>query len=126
MAIYRVLVSSHYNKDKDGVTRKYTEKRYGGPDLFESDGDMLRFNKAGFPPKFEKTEFKTLPNEGTQQSVGGIPQGAMPEQDVDQFLQSLSAKELQAYASEEEIDTKGARSKEDLVKVIKQALLAKV
>ena len=122
MATYRVLIGSHHHKGRT----------YRAPEVFESDVDMLRFNgpkDSRLPPKFEKVDVpqraqaQQVQTQAQTQTVDPAKEAFTKE--LDDYLPSLTQKELQAYAASEDIDLKGVKSKEDMIRVIKQGMLAR-
>lgn len=113
---YKVLAGRHVENDK----RFYK----GGPngDIFESDKNILKFNVKGFPPKFALVS--ALVEEAiTPQAEENSPEPDGSEE-LDKDLLAMTLDELRAFAAEGEIDIKGLKTKDDIVRRIQEKVNA--
>jgi hypothetical protein len=78
-------------------------------EIIESDKDLTEI----FPNKFE------LVGEGAT-SQASPPPGQLPP--ASDGLEEMTLKELQSFAAEEEVDLKGAKTKEDMIKAIRASI----
>lgn len=116
----------------DGMTPKFARVD-GGTDVPSQSGPITVEEAArrGFDPGVSNTG-KTSPPLPTSTTHMVPPQTQTPlsprkpnasaprnEAEYVDLLNSMSIKELQAHAAEEEIDVRGATKKEELIKIIK-------
>ncbi len=134
MARYRLLAGKHAQKEENPQTGQKENKIYKRGDVFESKHDLLKFNAGPGAMKFEKVE-DTQPAKAagttrppatpSREAVHGTPEP--PPRNMNEFLAALdkmSEKDLRALAAEEEIDLKGAKTKDDILKAIRTATVA--
>ena len=101
-----------------------TAQRFRKGDIFEAEGDLAAFDSNKFERVDDPKDYEG-PRASSQMAAAAYKETtlhgewekskAAPAKD----LQAMSAKELESLAAEEEIDVKGAKSKEDLLKAIK-------
>lgn len=119
---YRLLSGGHIENDMTGK-----ERRYSQGEVFESnDKNLLRFNAPGMAPKFEQVNKQTpigRPNQGDSipAPTAIVTTNAISIKDLD-TLQSMNVKELTAWAAEEEINLGAAKSKDEILKAIKEQI----
>jgi hypothetical protein len=117
----------------DRVYRAKTALDPHAPDVIETDEDLeALYNPPGAPKKYERVR------DDSDVAPAALPPSAHvwdpAKETLDQFvrrvggapapadsLDALSVKELHALADDEEIDLKGARTKEELVAAIRRA-----
>lgn len=137
--LWRLLAGKHYeNNPVEGLP----DLEFNPGDQFESSDDLLRLNAKGYPPKFELLEkhrtgfdpvaLRKRPDETDAQHSARVQ--AMLESDEADFqsrvnpakeapdINKMSVKDLTAFAAEEEIDLRGAISKEEILRRVKEAL----
>ena len=111
MAKYKILAGRHSGKVNGQI------KIFNSGEIVDSPVDLVaKFNRPN-SRKFELID--DLGNSSTQviaQSKPVVTPMVMPN------LDSLSLKDLQNLAAEEEIDIKGLTKREDIIKTIKSAL----
>lgn len=119
---FRVLAGKHAEKDKDGVSRVYVRG-----DIVDSKSDLTKLNAGPGAQKFAPVE------EPSAKAAAGTPVAqlhakvaAPPAPPADELqkklhadLDKMTVEQLKAYAAEEEIDLKGAATKDQLLKIIK-------
>lgn len=111
MAKYKILAGRHAGKVNGSV------KIFNTGEIVESDVDLVaKFNR----PNSRKFELVDSAGNTSTQTVTQRPN--VTPMVVTPNVDSLSLKDLQALAAEEEIDIKGLTKREDIVKVIKNAL----
>jgi hypothetical protein len=132
MARYRLLAGKHAQKEENPETKHKEVKIYKRGDVFESKHDLLKFNAGPGAMKFEKVEeSENQPRRARTESpppppphtVVETPAGKAPrnQQEFVAALEKMNEKDLRALAAEEEIDLKGAKTKDDIVKAIRSA-----
>lgn len=131
MAKYRLLAGKHSQKEENPETKQKEVKIYKRGDVFESKHDLLKFNAGPGAMKFEKVE--EPPPRAASRAAAPPPEPPPPpeaktiqppprnQQEYHAALDKMTEKDLRALAAEEEIDLKGAKTKEDIVKAIKAA-----
>lgn len=137
MARYRLLAGKHAQKEENPETKQKEVKIYKRGDVFESKHDLLKFNAGPGAMKFEKVDdqenqprrARTESASQTQQqhhTSVETPAGKPPrnQQEFVTALEKMNEKDLRSLAAEEEIDLKGAKTKDDIVKAIKVATTA--
>lgn len=127
MPKFQVLAGKHIDgKGADGRARVYN-----AGEVVESRANLLRFNRPG------SIKFQRVDDGATIASPAGSPGEIWDRahESLDQFikrmqakdqasikpinLDTLSFKDLQALAAEEEIDLKGAKTREEALRFIK-------
>lgn len=118
MARFKLMVGKHVEKGK--VYRK--------GDIITTDDDLTRLNGGPGAMKFERLSAVEDPGSLLPRSVEGADRShAIPAPARDNpvnkgaNLDKMSLTDLQAYADEEEIDLKGAKTRDDVLKQIKAA-----
>lgn len=136
---FRLLEGFHIGPNPDDPK---VDRTYARGDIVESPTDLTFLNVPGFKPKFEKVHedgvtepgtFAFDPNKETieqfaermrsQMSIGpgqGTSSTASASATVTD-LDGMNADQLRKHAEAEEIDVKGAKTKEQLLAVIKAA-----
>lgn len=139
---FKVLRGRHTEKDKFGISRTYGVGGKDG-DIVDSKSDLSKHN--GLPPhtpKFEKVDEGTpiaphLLVDPSQPVAGGVPPVTSPSAppkpvaqtpmnppkdlaEYHQQLDKMNVKQLQDHAADEEIDVKGAKTREELLKILKK------
>lgn len=138
MPLFKLLAGKHTQKESNGISKTY---RPG--DVIDSKHDLVKlFNSHPTTPKFERVDERTMRGDISSvvqtvtpshvvQAASPSPAPAAPQssaqtavapsrQSID-GLDSMSVKELQLLAQEEEIDLRGASKKEEIIKIIRGA-----
>lgn len=132
---YRLLAGSHVQNDANGkedMFRAYPARSREYPrglqPIIESSVDLCRrFNKPGFPKKFERVPQSTptslpdkLVREEEETEEEFFEETVAPSMDqVIASIDNMTVEQLKAFADEEEIDLSTAKTKAEIVKVIK-------
>lgn len=132
---FRLEVSLHIQdeviRDKKDPT-KFTrggEITYMAGDVFDSTSDLETMNGPGMAPKFVKVNLTTQLKGGTRKG-NQLPEfkkavdESRREAPGEDTFQSMTEAELRAVAADDEIDLKGAKTKEDIIKVLVSAAQA--
>lgn len=128
MPKFRVLAGKHC----EGKTPEGKPKVYVKGDVVDSKSDLSRLNPPGFPPKFERVEDDGRPSPAPAVPVQTLsptptpvhatsPLPAAPKT-VPDGLDKLSLKELQDLAASEEIDLKGAKTRDEVLRAVRAAI----
>lgn len=107
MPKYRLLVGQHIQNDVE--TKK--EVTYNAGDTFVSESLLEKFNSSGHSPKFERLQDDV--------KVETLKEAAVAKHG-DPY-DTMTVAELQAHAHEEEIDVRRARTKDDIIKLLRAA-----
>lgn len=149
---FRVNIGKHIEDDPSGeVLRdgRIKEKVYTPADgPFYSSTNLMKLNAPGMTPKFTHVlhepqgtvspltkqpgensdqyadRMRKLAEEATRLATSPSEKALeeKPPSAIYPTLETMNAKELQQWAAEEEVDLKNAKSKEDILKVIKSYL----
>ena len=125
---FKVLEGKHIEGGhNDGKGNRVPGTVYSRGDVVETKDNLLRFNSGARRPKFEKlddaapiTQQSATPQ--AKPSTPHSPAVAVKNQMAFATLESMSVAELQKYCEGEEIDLGRAKSKDEILKVIKATL----
>lgn len=106
---FKVVGGEHIQKDSDGVSRKYSTG-----DVVESNVDLTTKLRNKFVRVFDNE-----PVTDVSHKTKADPTNADAWGDLDKMTLS----DLKTVASEEEIDLKGAKTREDALRIIKASLV---
>lgn len=110
---FRLLAGMHIQNDP--MSGK--ERIYRAGAVFESVTDLAR----RWPEKFERVLDSTpLTPDPAASGMDASPSSAPLPSSGDEY-EGMTVKELQALAAEEEIDLKGARTREEILTVLRKA-----
>lgn len=117
---FRVLAGKHAEKDKEGTLRVYSRG-----EVVDSKSDLSKLNSRG-AEKFEKIDepsVKANPGTPAAQLHGRPPVADVPRDELTKRLHAdldkMSNDQLKKYAETEEVDLKGAKTREEMLKVLK-------
>lgn len=140
--MYRILVGRHHerkNPNEKGITYKAGEN-----DIFESEKDMLKKNGIGGIAKFEEVAGSTqtvqnpwmrmdgetakqfaermrrLADEAEKTAEEESKQAHTKTEETGTPYEDMTIDELKKLANEEEINIKGARTKDEIIKMIRE------
>jgi len=136
--LWRLLAGKHYEANPAGGD----DLVFNPGDTFESIDDLSRLNSKGYPPKFELLDkqrrgFDPVAlrkrSDETDAAHSARVQAMLAENDAEfaatinppkevPDINRMSVKELTAFAAEEEIDLRGAISKEEILRRVKEVL----
>lgn len=114
MQKYRLLVGQHIQNDPETKSESHPrgiEVTYNAGDTFVSDTLLEKFNSPGHSPKFERLQ-DDVKVETVQQAA--ITKHGDP-------YDTMTVAQLQAHAAAEEIDVRRARTKDDIIRLIRAA-----
>lgn len=115
--LFKLLRGYHkdwtYRTDAEGRRQTSSQRLYKPGETVESDRDLAKlFNHPG------SIKFERLPDPPQSTAQPAVAVAERPDVDLD----SMTLRDLQALAETEEIDLGGAKTKDQMVKVIRQAL----
>ena len=111
MAKFRLLHGTHFHGGK----------QYNPGDPVEADSDLCKkFNTPGDLPRFER-----LPDDAPLTATPTLAPTESVAAPAEDTLDSMTVEELREWAASEEIDVRGAKTKEQLVKAIRAATAGK-
>lgn len=112
---YRLLAGQHIQTDTDGKERKHVQG-----EVFESEQDLLHHNAMGMRPKFEQVDRLTpIGFAQAPQQSSSVATANLTDKEFD-TLKVMSVDELKKWSKEEEINLGTAKTKEEILKTIKE------
>lgn len=118
--LFKLLRGYHrdwsFKFDRDTRQRTTVKRMYSPGESVESDRDLCKlFNRPG------SIKFERLPDPPQAQSFQGQQNAVATAVKESPDLDGMTVRDLQALAEEEEIDLGGAKTKDQMVKTIRQA-----
>lgn len=107
-------------KDDPNYVPRLLSHIYKMNDVIETDEDLTVFNQPG-SMKFELVDAMGRP---TLQETRTAPPQPQAQQPVSDGLELMNVKDLRKHAAEEEIDLGDAKGKTEIIKKIREAMVA--
>lgn len=119
---FRLLEGLHVENGPIGANGLPTDVIYKRGDIFESESDLLQFNRGPNSQKFERIHDDRPVTSEVQKQAVPRPEGKQSQQlnlPAELPLEQMTEKELVAFAAEEEIDLKGVKGKDNILRVLR-------